>query len=52
LLVHTGKIAADKRQHAAVLLKADISDPGGGWMDEKISEALSISIRTASVYPF
>ena len=45
-LVHTGKVAAHKRQHASVLLKADISEQGDGWTDEKISAAFSLSTRT------
>ena len=42
-LVSTGKAAAYKRQHAQILLKADI---GPGWNDKDISEAFDVSTRT------
>ena len=45
-LVMKGKAAAHKRQHAQILLKADISKLGPGWNDEKISKAFDVSIRT------
>ena len=45
-LVHTGKVAAHKRLHAEILLKADISDLGEKWQDKQISEAFGITIRT------
>ena len=45
-LVHTGKVAAHKRLHAEILLKADVSDLGGKWQDKQISETYDISTRT------
>jgi len=45
-LVNTGKAAAYKRQHAQILLKADISEQGEKWTDAKISEAFDVNIRT------
>ncbi len=32
--------------HARVLLKADVNQTGGGWIDAKMSEALDISVAT------
>lgn len=46
-LIHKGKVAAHKRLHAEILLKADISDSGEKWQDSQISEAFGISTRTA-----
>jgi transposase len=45
-LVSTGKAAAYKRQHAQILLKADIGEYGPGWNDKDISEAFDASTRT------
>jgi transposase len=45
-LVSKGKVAAYKRLHAQILLKADISEAGPGWSDSKIAETLDVSIRT------
>ncbi len=45
-LIHTGKVAAHKRLHAEILLKADISELGEKWLDRPISEAFGISRRT------
>lgn len=45
-LVKTGKIAAYKRLHAQILLKADISKEGAGWTDKKITEAFDVSVKT------
>lgn len=45
-LVKVGKAAAYKRQHAQILLKADIGPEGPGWGDDKISEAFDVSTRT------
>ena len=38
-VVNTGKIAAHKRKHAQMLLKADQSSRGPGWSDMRIAEA-------------
>ncbi|MBU0653951.1 MAG: helix-turn-helix domain-containing protein [Gammaproteobacteria bacterium] len=45
-LVKVGKAAAYKRQHAQILLKADIGPEGPGWGDIDISEAFDVSTRT------
>lgn len=45
-LVSKGKVAARKRLHAQVLLKADVSAAGAGWADRQIVEALGIGERT------
>ena len=45
-LIHKGKVAAHKRLHAEILLKADISEFGEKWLDSQISEAFGIPTRT------
>lgn len=45
-LIHKGKVAAHKRLHAEILLKADVSDFGEQWTDSRISEAFGVSTRT------
>ena len=45
-LVNKGKVAAYKRLHAQILLKADISEAGPGWSNQKIAETFEVSIRT------
>ncbi len=45
-LIHTGKVAAHKRLHAEILLKADISELGEKWLDKQIGEASGITTRT------
>ncbi len=45
-LVNKGKIAAYKRLHAQILLKADISEKGPGWTDSQIREAFDVNIKT------
>ena len=45
-IIHKGKVAAYKRLHAQILLKADISEDGPGWKDIKIADAFNISVRT------
>jgi transposase len=45
-LIHKGKVAAHKRLHAEILLKADVSDFGEKWTDSRISEAFGVSTRT------
>jgi transposase len=39
-------VAAHKRLHAEILLKADTSDSGEKWRDSQISEAFGVSTRT------
>ena len=45
-LVHKGKASAQKRLHAQVLLKADVSEQGKKWKDKQICEAFDVSRRT------
>lgn len=45
-LVKKGKVAAYKRLHAQILLKADISEGSPGWTDTRIQEAFNVTIRT------
>ena len=45
-ITKTGKASASKINRARILLKANINQPGGGWTDKAISEALDISTRT------
>lgn len=45
-LIKKGKVAAYKRLHAQLLLKADISEAGPGWPDRRIKEAFNVAIRT------
>ena len=45
-LIHKGKVAAQKRLHAQVLLKADVSEHGEKWRDKQISETFGISRST------
>lgn len=45
-LTRTGKAPAYKLNHARILLKADINQDKGGWIDKDISQALDISIST------
>jgi transposase len=45
-LIATSKGAARKLAHARILLKADQADGGPGWTDERIAEALDVSVAT------
>lgn len=45
-LIHKGKVAAHKRLHAEILLKADVSELSEKWQDSQISEAFGMSTRT------
>jgi len=45
-ITKTGKASASKINRARILLKANVNQPGGGWTDKAISEALDISTRT------
>lgn len=42
----TGKAAAYAITHARILLKADIAQAEGGWVDADISVALDVSVAT------
>ena len=46
-LIKTGKAAVYKRLHAQILLKADLSEQGSNWSDQRISEAFDVNKRTA-----
>jgi transposase len=45
-LIASGKAAAKKLAHARILLKADATPDGPGWTDERIAEAVELSIAT------
>jgi len=45
-LVSAGRVAAYKRRHAAILLKADQGPEGPAWTDTRIAEALDVSVRS------
>lgn len=45
-LVSSGKGPARMFTRARVLLKADVGEGGPGWPDEKIAEALDVTVQT------
>ena len=45
-LTTTGKHAADKINHARILLKADVNQADERWSDKALASALDISIST------
>lgn len=45
-LVATGKAAAKKLAHARILLKADATADGPAWPDQRIADAVEISVAT------
>ena len=45
-LISSGKAAARKLSHARILLKADNSEGGLGWIDSTISQALDVGTAT------
>jgi transposase len=45
-LIAAGKASAGKLARARVLLKADAADGGPGWTDERIAEAVAVSVAT------
>ena len=45
-LIHKGKVAAHKRLHAEILLKADLGELGEKWQDKQIGETFGLSTRT------
>lgn len=45
-LVGKGKVAAHKRKHAQILLKADVGEEGPGWIDSRISAAFDVTTKT------
>ncbi len=40
------RLAAQKRKRAQILLKADASDNGPGWIDTRIAEAFDVTVVT------
>jgi transposase len=45
-LIATGTAAAKKLTHARILLKTDQAEGGPGWIDERVAEALDVSVAT------
>jgi transposase len=45
-LIATGEAAAKKLTHARILLKADQAEGGPGWIDDRIAEAVDVSVAT------
>ena len=45
-LVSSGKGSARMFTRARILLKADVGEGGPGWPDEKIAEALDVTVQT------
>ena len=45
-LIASGKAAAQKLAHARILLKADAAPDGSGWADDRIAEAVEVSVAT------
>ena len=48
ILIAAGTAPARKLTHARILLKADQSPEGPGWVDEKVAEAVEVSQPTVS----
>lgn len=47
-LISTGRTSSKRQIHARILLKADTSAAGPGWLDEQIGEALEVSVSTVA----
>lgn len=47
-LIAAGTAPARKLTHARILLKADQSSEGAGWVDEKVAEAVEVSQPTVA----
>jgi transposase len=45
-LIAAGKAAAKRLAHARILLKADAAPGGPAWADERIAEAVEVSVAT------
>ena len=45
-LVKRGKVAADRRRRAQILLKADAGSDGSGLTDQEIASALDVGVAT------
>lgn len=50
-LIAAGTAPARKLTHARVLLKADQSSEGPGWVDERVAEAVEVSQPTIETHP-
>jgi hypothetical protein len=48
-LIATGTAPARKLTHARILLKADQSQEGPGWVDDAVAEAVEVSQPTVSL---
>src|SRR6476469_2036097 len=45
-LIASGRGAAKKLAHARILLKADQADGGPAWTDDRIADAVEVSVAT------
>jgi transposase len=45
-MIAAGKSAAQKLAHARILLKADAAAGGPAWTDERVAEAVEVSVAT------
>src|SRR4051794_17415757 len=45
-LLDAGKASALKQAHARILLKADAASGGPAWPDDRIAEAVAVSVAT------
>jgi transposase len=45
-MLRSGKLGAQRRQHAQILLKVDEGQGGPGWTSERTAEAVDVSINT------
>jgi transposase len=45
-MIASGKAAAKRLAHARVLLKADAAQGGPAWPDERVAEAVEVSVAT------
>ena len=49
MLIASGTAPARKLTHARILLKADQSQEGPGWVDDAVAEAVEVSQPTVSL---
>jgi hypothetical protein len=47
-IINAGRMAAHKRRHAQMLLKADEGPGGPGWTDERIADAFDSTASTVA----
>lgn len=45
-IINAKRMAAHKRKHAQILLKADQGPDGPGWNDERIAQAFDCTVKT------